>query len=139
MPFVLLRTVSRHLGRPAAVAALAAALTASQGALPSAAGAQGSAAARGAAHSASASTVVAPSRQASVAGVRLHDARGLQVTAGAPNLPALAAAGNGRGQTLAIVGGAAFLGGLLIGDDVGTAIAVGGLFVGVYGLWLWLK
>lgn len=135
MPLVRLSTVLRRLARStAASAVVAAALLAALGALPSAASAQGAPAA-----SRSAARGVAPSRQASVAGVRVDDARGLQVTADAPRPAALAAAGNGRGQTLAIVGGATFLGGLLIGDDVGTAIAVGGLIVGVYGLWLWLK
>jgi hypothetical protein len=46
---------------------------------------------------------------------------------------------NGSGQVLAIVGGAALIGGLLIGDDAGTAIAVGGLIMGLIGLYLWLK
>jgi len=44
-----------------------------------------------------------------------------------------------RGQTLMIVGGAAFLAGLIIGDDVGTAIAGGGAVVGIYGLYLWAQ
>lgn len=83
--------------------------------------------------------VQGPTRQASVAGARVRDGRDLQVTADAPRPVALAAAGNRSGRKLAIVGGAAFLGGLMIGDDAGTAIAVGGLLVGVYGLWLWLK
>lgn len=74
----------------------------------------------------------APRRDASVAGLRLA------VATDAPR-PAALAQTRGRGQTLAIVGGVAFIGGLLIGDDVGTAIAVGGLAAGVYGLWLWLK
>ena len=46
---------------------------------------------------------------------------------------------NGTGPVLAIVGGAALIGGLLIGDDAGTAIAVGGLVMGLIGLYLWLK
>lgn len=46
---------------------------------------------------------------------------------------------NGTGPVLAIVGGAALIGGLLIGDDAGTAIAVGGLIMGLVGLYLWLK
>ena len=45
----------------------------------------------------------------------------------------------GTGPVLAIVGGAAVIGGLLIGDDAGTAIAVGGLMMGLIGLYLWLK
>ncbi|HJU76179.1 MAG TPA: hypothetical protein VJ717_20735 [Gemmatimonadaceae bacterium] len=44
-----------------------------------------------------------------------------------------------RGQTLMIVGGAAFLAGLIIGDDAGTAIAVGGAAIGLYGLYLWAQ
>lgn len=46
---------------------------------------------------------------------------------------------NNSGPVLAIVGGAALIGGLLIGDDAGTAIAVGGLILGLVGLYLWLK
>jgi hypothetical protein len=46
---------------------------------------------------------------------------------------------NGTGPVLAIVGGAAVIGGLLIGDSAGTAIAVGGLVMGLIGLYLWLK
>ena len=44
-----------------------------------------------------------------------------------------------RGQTLMIVGGAAFLAGLIIGDDAGTAIAIGGALIGLYGLYLWAQ
>jgi hypothetical protein len=44
-----------------------------------------------------------------------------------------------RGQTLMIVGGAAFLAGLIIGDDAGTAVAVGGAVIGLYGLYLWAQ
>jgi hypothetical protein len=50
-----------------------------------------------------------------------------------------ARAKNNSGPVLAIVGGAALIGGLLIGDDAGTAIAVGGLIMGLIGLYLWLK
>ena len=46
---------------------------------------------------------------------------------------------NNSGPVLAIVGGAALIGGLLIGGDAGTAIAVGGLITGLIGLYLWLK
>jgi len=44
-----------------------------------------------------------------------------------------------RGTTLMLVGGAAFLAGLLIGDDAGTAVALGGAVVGLYGLYLFLQ
>ena len=39
------------------------------------------------------------------------------------------------GRTMMLVGGVAFLGGLLIGDNAGTAIAIGGLAVGVWGFY----
>jgi hypothetical protein len=37
-----------------------------------------------------------------------------------------------------IVGGAALIGGLIVGDNAGTAIAVGGLVIGLLGLWTYL-
>lgn len=40
---------------------------------------------------------------------------------------------------LMIVGGAALLAGLLIGGDAGTAIAVGGALLGLYGLWMYVR
>ena len=57
--------------------------------------------------------------------------------AGATN--ALAQARGRRGMPLMIVGGAAFIAGLIIGDDAGTAIAVGGAVIGLYGLYLWAQ
>jgi len=42
-----------------------------------------------------------------------------------------------RGMTLMIVGGVGFLAGLIIGDDAGTALAIGGAVVGLYGLYQW--
>lgn len=44
-----------------------------------------------------------------------------------------------RGQTLMLVGGAAFLAGLIIGGDAGTAIAVAGAGIGIYGLYIWAQ
>ena len=44
-----------------------------------------------------------------------------------------------RGMTLMIVGGAALIGGLVIGDDAGTLIAIGGLGIGLYGLYLYVQ
>ncbi len=40
---------------------------------------------------------------------------------------------------LMIVGGAALLAGLLIGGGAGTAIAVGGALIGLYGLWMYVR
>lgn len=80
----------------------------------------------------SAVPAVGPRVESTIAGVRLQ-------VADAPLAPApVASPRTTRGQALAIVGGAAFLGGIIIGDSAGTVIAVGGLGVGVYGLWLWL-
>jgi hypothetical protein len=47
----------------------------------------------------------------------------------------------GLGQPIAlmVVGGAALLTGLIIGEDVGTVIAVGGAVVGLYGLYQYLQ
>ena len=45
----------------------------------------------------------------------------------------------GRPETFMIVGGAAFVAGLLIGDDAGTVVMVGGALVGLYGLYLYLQ
>jgi hypothetical protein len=45
----------------------------------------------------------------------------------------------GQARLLMVVGAAAFVGGLLIGDDAGTAIAVVGLGVGIYGLYLYMR
>lgn len=44
-----------------------------------------------------------------------------------------------RSRTLMIIGGAALLGGAIIGDDVGSIIMLGGLGVGLYGLYLFLQ
>jgi hypothetical protein len=38
-----------------------------------------------------------------------------------------------------IVGGAGLLAGLIIGGDAGTALAVGGAVIGLYGLYLYLQ
>ncbi len=74
-----------------------------------------------------------PRRASSVAGVQL------QLASDVPLPPVAAPPRAGRGAALAIVGGAAFVAGRLIGEDAGTLISIGGLAVGVYGLWVWLK
>jgi hypothetical protein len=38
-----------------------------------------------------------------------------------------------------IIGGAAFITGLIIGGGAGTALAVGGVLVAAYGLYIYLK
>jgi hypothetical protein len=45
----------------------------------------------------------------------------------------------GTGGALMIVGGAAFITGLIIGGGAGTALAVGGVLVAAYGLYIFLK
>ncbi|HUF25597.1 MAG TPA: hypothetical protein VMM18_01350 [Gemmatimonadaceae bacterium] len=52
---------------------------------------------------------------------------------------ALARQGFGRAETFMVVGGAAFVAGILIGDDVGTVVMLGGAVMGLYGLWLYLQ
>jgi hypothetical protein len=44
----------------------------------------------------------------------------------------------GSGVGLMILGGAALVTGLIIGDDAGTVIAVGGAIIGLYGLYVFL-
>lgn len=48
-------------------------------------------------------------------------------------------AGYGQPIALVVVGGAALLAGLIIGGGAGTAIAVGGAVVGLYGLFEFLQ
>lgn len=48
-------------------------------------------------------------------------------------------AGYGQPVALMVVGGAALLTGLIIGDDAGAAIAVGGAVVGLIGLYQYLQ
>ena len=56
-------------------------------------------------------------------------------------LNAAAAPRKGYGQPVAlmVVGGAAVLTGLIIGNDAGTVIAVGGAVMGLYGLYEYLQ
>lgn len=75
-----------------------------------------------------------PRRDASVAGIRTE----ARETA----LPEPLQARQNKtstAATLVIVGGAAFVGGLLINNNAGNAIAVVGLGAALVGLYLWLK
>ena len=47
--------------------------------------------------------------------------------------------GLGRPVALMVVGGGALLAGLIIGNDVGTVIAIGGLVIGLIGLYQYLQ
>ncbi len=55
-------------------------------------------------------------------------------------VPAQAApGGHGRGAALMIVGGAAVLTGIVVGNDAGYAISIAGAVIGLYGLYLYLQ
>jgi hypothetical protein len=56
----------------------------------------------------------------------------------APNAPPRRA-GYGQPVALMVVGGAALLAGLIIGGGAGTAVAVGGAVIGLYGLYEFLQ
>lgn len=45
----------------------------------------------------------------------------------------------GQSRAMMIAGGAAVIVGIIIGNEVGTVIAVGGAIVGLYGLYQYLK
>lgn len=62
-------------------------------------------------------------------------------TATASRTPRVVSVQRGRrsGVPLMIVGGALFIGGLVIDDDAGTLIAVAGLGIGAWGLYLYLR
>jgi hypothetical protein len=55
------------------------------------------------------------------------------------NATAARAMGRREGRVLAIVGGAAVITGILIGDTGGTVIAIGGAALGLYGLYIWQR
>lgn len=62
--------------------------------------------------------------------------------ANAPLVVSSAAAGGlnqGEGVALMAVGGAGLVAGLLIGGSAGTAVAIGGLAVGLYGLYQFVE
>jgi hypothetical protein len=76
-----------------------------------------------------------PTTDAAAVGVRQP------VSKEAPTANATMQRRRGYGQPIAlmVVGGAALLTGLIIGDDAGTVIAVGGAVVGLYGLYQYLQ
>jgi len=55
------------------------------------------------------------------------------------NPAAARAMGRREGRVLAIVGGAAVIAGVLIGDTGGTVIAISGAAIGLYGLYIWQR
>lgn len=76
-----------------------------------------------------------PARSASVAGVRMSDRQAVDVGTVLPQQ----IKSRGKPISFMVTGAAAFIGGLLIGDDIGTVIAAGGLGLGVYGLYLYSR
>jgi hypothetical protein len=87
-----------------------------------------------ASNEAPAAAAAGPTRQGAVAGVRraaapAHDA------AAAPAIPRTS---QRQSEALMIVGGAAIVVGILVGDDLGALLAVGGAVVGLYGLYNYL-
>lgn len=80
--------------------------------------------------------VLGPHRDAAVAGVRLRAIDG-EAASLVYGRPLVAKPGQvKRGTSLGLLGLAAFVAGLAIGEDVGTVMAVGGAVVGIYGLYL---
>lgn len=76
-------------------------------------------------------------REGAIAGINVH--RVVRDSMPAAPVRLQDAPPSGTSRLLMVIGGAAFVGGLLIGDDAGTAIAVAGLGVGIYGLYLYLR
>lgn len=100
----------------------------------------------GSAPSAAPVATPATSATAALAGPRLEASRagivapastiGVAETAQpAPQNPAL----RRRGVPQMIIGGAALIGGAIIGDDAGAIISIAGLGIGLWGLWLYLQ
>ena len=75
-----------------------------------------------------------PTLEAASVAVRPVETKGLQL-----NAAAAPRKGYGQPVALMVVGGAAVLTGLIIGNDAGTVIAVGGAVMGLYGLYEYLQ
>ena len=75
----------------------------------------------------------APTLAATRLGVSVDDQAPLTVNASAARM------GRREGRALALVGAAAVIAGILIGDDAGTVIAIGGAGIGLYGLYIWQR
>jgi hypothetical protein len=79
-----------------------------------------------------------PSLVAATAGIRANTAKE-DLTAQEAARRAAHHGGLGPGGALMIVGAAAFIAGLIIGGGAGTAVAIAGAAVGLYGLYLFLQ
>ena len=80
-----------------------------------------------------------PSAELAPAALRLAPRPAASVEQEQAALQARARNGFSQSQVLMIVGGAALLTGLIIGDDVGDILAIGGAGVGLYGLYRYLQ
>jgi hypothetical protein len=78
-------------------------------------------------------TSLAPTLAATRAGFSFDEAPPATVNVSAARM------GRREGRALALVGGAAVIAGILIGDDAGTVIAIGGAGIGLYGLYIWQR
>lgn len=80
--------------------------------------------------------VAGPTRDGAVVGARA----GTVVESSAPLLATVQDRPRvGQSKALMIVGGAALVAGLIIGDDAGALLAVGGAVVGLYGLYQFVR
>ena len=77
----------------------------------------------------------APMIRADVAGIRRTDSSAPLVV----NSAAAEGLHQGEGVALMAVGGAALIGGAIIGGGAGTAVAIGGLAVGLVGLYEYVR
>lgn len=77
---------------------------------------------------------VGPTARGMIAGVQAPEVASAEILATAQQQRSM-----GSSKALMIVGGAAFLAGLIIGDDVGSVLAVGGAVVGLYGLYKYVQ
>jgi hypothetical protein len=78
-------------------------------------------------------TSLAPTLAATHLGFSAEDHAPLTVNASAARM------GPNEGKAAAIVGGALMITGLLVGGDAGTAIAIGGAGLGLFGIYIWVR
>jgi hypothetical protein len=85
--------------------------------------------------------VTGPTLANATSGIRANTAHEDLTTAEAAHRAAASGGGGGinKGALILIVGGAAIAGGILIGGVGGTALAIGGALVALYGIYLLLQ
>ena len=85
------------------------------------------------------SVPVGPALGAAAVGLRPTRQSTVSLTEEEAALQRRARSGFSQSQVLMIVGGAALITGLIIGDDVGDVLAIGGAGVGLFGLYRYLQ